>query len=152
MLNIGDIVAEVDDGTTGSVTALYETSFDVYWGGKINATPVNYSYGRLFAANGRAPEIRIVQSDIPTNVALANIGSERSMAMSHNIGRMEATIEILHDRIMRMREAADIKGSLDVTADCDAMLNTISTCVSRLKDLPSVDGGSKVSDLKVNLS
>lgn len=76
---------------------------------------------------------------------------ERELAMSYNIGRMEGTIEILHDRILRMREVADVRGRLDVMADCDAMLNTITNCASRLMDLPQANGGSKPSDLKIAL-
>jgi hypothetical protein len=122
--------------------------FHITWDDKGLTNPYTYSYSELVRRVENGRYLVVSQPDIPLNVALANIGSERSMAMSHNIGRMEGTIEILFDRITRMRGSADLHGHLEVMADCESMRETIIRCAQALTDLPSVDGGSKPSDLK----
>ena len=77
---------------------------------------------------------------------------DRELAMAYNIGRMEATLEILYDRVVCMAETADMYGHSGVLADFEAMKDTITRCALALHDMPSVNGGSKPTELKLYIA
>lgn len=152
MLNAGNRVRLAGNKGQGTVKAMYPTYFTVQWDNAVKGALVAYTYADLFGVDSQRPHVIIIHGDIPTNVALSSIGSDRTMAMSHNIGRMEATIEILYEALSRVTDAMDADGKPGVYREIDRMKASIVRCAESLRDLPKVNGGSTVSDLKLYIA
>lgn len=149
MLNVGNRVRYAGNNDEGTVEAMYPTYFTVQWDKSAKGSLVAYTYADLFGVDSQRPHVSVIHDDVPTNVALSNIGSDRTMAMSHNIGRMEATIEILYEALSRVTDAMDADGKPGVYREIDRMKASIIRCAEGMRDLPKVNGGSTMSDLKL---
>lgn len=152
MIQVDTIVHSKSFGCNGVVTALHADSFEVEWESTLNRDPIQYPYAHLVDVHGDGAHVQIIPNTTTKPEPITSHQFDRVMVMSGNIGRMEATLEILFESLFRVTAAMDAEGKPGVYREIDRMRNSIIRCGEKLQDLPKADGSVEVPSLKTYIA